>query len=109
MRVTDRNRFRKDAESRFPIKIDIAVAYGQPWPYADMLAWCFENVPARQWEQHGYMNWNRRDDSGAPMDFSRWYFMSDADAEAFRKRWMEGNDASGSATISDDHPRPEQS
>jgi hypothetical protein len=74
-----------------------------------MLAWCLENVPARQWEQHGYMNWNRRDDSGAPMDFSRWYFMSDADAEAFRKRWMEGNDASGSATISDDHPRPEQS
>jgi hypothetical protein len=109
MRVTDRNRFRKDAESRFPIKIDIAVAYGQPWPYADMLAWCFENVPARQWEQYGYMNWNRRDDSGAPMDLSRWYFMSDADAEAFRKRWMEGNDASGSATISDDHPRPEQS
>jgi hypothetical protein len=37
MRPTDRNRFRKDAESRFPIKIDIAVAYGEPWPYADML------------------------------------------------------------------------
>ena len=88
MRPTDRDRFRKDAEARFPIKIDIARAYGQPWPYADMLAWCFENVPSGAWEQHGYMDWNRRDDNGAPMDFSRWYFMSDADAEAFRRRWV---------------------
>ena len=69
MRVTDRNRFRKDAESRFPIKIDIAVAYGEPSPYADMLTWCFENVPSGGWEQHGYMNWNRRGESGA-----RWTF-----------------------------------
>jgi hypothetical protein len=35
MRPTDRNRFRKDAEARFPIKVDIARAYGEPWPYAD--------------------------------------------------------------------------
>jgi hypothetical protein len=34
------------------------------------------------------MDWNRRDDNGAPTDSSRWYFMSDADAEAFKKRWI---------------------
>jgi len=72
--------------ARFLIKIDIAVAYEQPWRYADMPAWCFENVPSGAWEQHSYMDWNRRDDNGAPTDFSRLYFMSDADAEAFRRR-----------------------
>ena len=38
MRPTDRNRFRKDAEARFPIKVDICVpTYGEPWPFAEML------------------------------------------------------------------------
>jgi hypothetical protein len=87
-RPTDRNRSRKDAEARFPIKVDIAVAYGQPWPYADMLAWCFENVPSGAWAQHGFMDRKRRDDRGIPIDFTRWYFLSDADAEAFRKQWI---------------------
>ena len=50
----------------------------------------FDNVPSGAWVQHGYRDWNRRDDNGAPMDFSRWYFMSDADAEAFRRRWVQG-------------------
>jgi len=45
-RPTDRNSFRKAAEAKFPIKIDIAVADGQRWPYADMLAWCRENMAA---------------------------------------------------------------
>jgi hypothetical protein len=35
------------------------------------------------------MDWNRRDDIGAPTDLSRWYFMSDA--EAFRRRWIEAD------------------
>jgi hypothetical protein len=26
-------------------------------------------------------------DRGIPIDFTRWYFLSDADAEAFKKRW----------------------
>ena len=67
---------------------DIAVAYGEPWPYAEMLAWCRANVAAGAWEQHGFMDRNRRDDNGAPTDFSRWYFLSDADAAAFKKRWI---------------------
>ena len=38
MRATDRNRFRKDAEARSPIKFDIRVpTYGEPWPFAEML------------------------------------------------------------------------
>lgn len=90
MRRTERTRFREDAKAKFPIKIDIPVSpYGQPWPYADMLAWCQTNVAAGAWAQHGFMDRKRRDDWGIPIDFTRWYFMSDADAEAFRQRWVE--------------------
>jgi hypothetical protein len=28
---------------------------GKAWPYAEMLAWCRENL-ALGWEQHGYMD-----------------------------------------------------
>ena len=66
MRRTDRNRFRKDAEARFPIKVDIARAYGESWPYAEMLAWCQENVAAGAWAHHGFMDRKRRDDRGYP-------------------------------------------
>jgi hypothetical protein len=69
MRPTDRTRSRKDVDALFPIKIDIAVAYGQPWPYADMLAWCRANVAVGAWEQHGFMDRKRRDDRGIPIDF----------------------------------------
>jgi hypothetical protein len=53
-----------------------------------MLAWCQANVVAGAWEQHGYMDRKRRDDQGIPIDFSRWYFLSDACAEAFRQLWL---------------------
>ena len=87
-RPTDRTRFRKDAEAKFPIKVDMRVpAGGEPWPYAEMLAWCQANVAAGAWAQHGFMDRKRRDDRGVPIDCSRWYFLSDADAEAFRRRW----------------------
>ena len=89
MRPTDRTRFRKDAEAKFPIKIDIPVApSGQPWPFAEMLAWCHANVAAGAWAQHGFMDKKRRDERGIPIDVTRWYFLSDADAEAFRARWL---------------------
>jgi hypothetical protein len=67
VRPTDRNRFRKDAEAKFPIKIDVRVpAYGEPWPYVEMLAWCRDNVPAGAWAEHGFMDKKRRDDRGPP-------------------------------------------
>jgi hypothetical protein len=89
VRSTDRDRFRKDAEAKFPIKVDVRVPpHGHPWPYADMLAWCRANVAAGALEQHGFMDRKRRDDRGIPIDFSRWHFLSDADAAAFRQRWL---------------------
>lgn len=91
MRSTDRNRFHKDAEARFPIKIDVPVPeHGRPWPFAGMLAWCRENIAAGAWAQHGLVDKRRRDDRGIPIDFARWYFANEADAEAFDRRWLSG-------------------
>jgi hypothetical protein len=87
-RPTDRTRFQRDAEDRFPIKIDIRVPpAGEPWQYTQMLRWCRENVATGEWQQHGYMDKTRRDEHGIPIDYTRWYFMNEADAAAFKQRW----------------------
>lgn len=91
MRRTDRTRFRKDAEAKFPIKVDIPAAEGSGRRLAKMLTWCQANVAAGTWAQHGYMDWKRRDDRGIPIDFARWYFANEADAEAFRRQWQPGD------------------
>jgi hypothetical protein len=89
-RPTDRTRFRKDAEARFPIKVDIAVPpSGEPWPFTEMLAWCQANLAVDAWAQHGFMDKTRRDEHGIPIDFARWYFANEDDAEAFRQQWVQ--------------------
>jgi hypothetical protein len=51
--------------------------------------WCGAHVAAGQWEQHGFLDKARRDDRGVALEFTRWYFMTAADAEAFEQRWHE--------------------
>ena len=88
-RATDRNRSRKDAEAKFPIKIDLRrPSIGEPWPFAEMLAWCHANIAAGNWAQHGFMDRKRRDEQGIPIDFARFYFANAADADAFKRRWV---------------------
>jgi hypothetical protein len=82
----DRNSFQKAAERKFPITIDVPVPPGGLGRrLTDMLDWSHSNVAAGEWAQHGYQE---RRKGERPVDFSRWYFLSDADAEAFKKRWM---------------------
>jgi hypothetical protein len=50
---------------------------------------CTVYVTAGQWEQHGFADKARRDDRGLALEFTRWYFMTAADADAFRRRWHE--------------------
>jgi hypothetical protein len=38
---------------------------------------------------HGFADKARCDDHGAALEFTRWYFMTAADADAFRQRWHE--------------------
>lgn len=90
-RSTDRTRFLRDAERRFPIRIDVRVPRsGEPWPFTEMLTWCSANVPEGAWEQHGHMDKRRRDARGIPIDYARWYFVSEADAAAFDSCWLNG-------------------
>jgi hypothetical protein len=87
-RATDRSRARRDAELRFPFKVDVRVpTYGETWPFVEMVTWCRDNVPSGAWEEHSFMDKNRRDERGIPLDFARFYFMREADAAAFKQQW----------------------
>jgi len=48
--------------------------------------WCHDNVAAGSWEQHAHSD-ERRDELGIRIDFARFYFMDEADAENFRREW----------------------
>jgi len=50
-----------------------------------MLACCRENFAAGTWDQHRH---TERRKGEAPADFARFYFVNEADAEAFRERWQ---------------------
>jgi len=94
MRATDRTRFQKDAEARFPIKIDVPVpCSGEPWPFAEMLAWCGGCIASDAWAEHGFRDKKRRDELGIPIDYTRWYFAYEADAVAFDRQWLDGSAA----------------
>ena len=88
-RPTDRTTFQREAERRFPYRVDIPVASGGFGRQTELHDGWRSHVAAGQWAQHGCVA--RRDDRGVPLDFTRWYFMAAADAEAFRRQWG-GND-----------------
>jgi len=86
MRATDRTARKKEAERRFPHHIDIPVpGSGLGRRLTDILDWCRENVPAGTWAQHHH---SERRKGEPPADFARFYFLYEAVAEAFRRRWM---------------------
>jgi hypothetical protein len=78
---------REAAEARFPYKLDVRVPEGSIGRrFRDMLDWCRKNATG-QWTRHGFVDKERRDSLGVPVDFVRFYFMEQADAEAFRQAW----------------------
>jgi hypothetical protein len=84
-RAIDRNRVQKDAEAKFPHRVDVPIPVGGLGNrLTDMMTWCRQHVPVGVWAQHGHSEGNNRN---RPIDFARWYFLNKADAEAFRKRW----------------------
>ena len=86
MRPTDRTAGKKAAESKFPHRVDIPVpGSGLGRRLTEMLDWCRENVPAATWSHHHH---SERCKGEAPKDFARFYFLYEAVAEAFRRRWM---------------------
>jgi len=82
-------RGRLDSELRFAHKIDVAVPpTGLGERFNAMLDWCGERLHPDFWNCHGHTDPARRDASGQPMDFTRFYFLEQADAAAFRHAWL---------------------
>ena len=85
-RATDRNSFQKAAERRFAHRVDVPVpGNGLGRRLTEMHDWCAANVAAGTWAQHGHQE---RRKGGIPVDFVRFYFANEHDAESFRQqRW----------------------
>jgi len=78
---------RRSAEGKFPYRIDIPVpASGLGNRLTEMLMWCRANVAAGTWSQHGHSE--RPKARAMPAVSARFYLASEADAEAFKKRWL---------------------
>jgi hypothetical protein len=94
---------RKTAEARFPYKLDVRVpgaSIGRR--FKDMVDWCRKNT-AGNWTHHGLVDKDRRDSLGVPVDFVRFYFMEESDAEAFRRAWPTEQGTAASAGPSGKH------
>jgi hypothetical protein len=77
---------KREAERRFLHRVDIRVPpTGLGGRLSAMLTWCRENVPAGAWKMHGH---SEQKPAAIPPDYARFYFASEADAEAFRQRWL---------------------
>lgn len=77
---------RRDAERRFPHRVDIPVPEGGLGKQLnDMIEWCGEHFT--EWAHAGVTDRSRRDARGIPMDFARFYFMDEIAAQQFRERW----------------------
>jgi hypothetical protein len=84
-RATDPNTFKREAERRFPHRVDIPVpGSGLGRRLTDMLDWCRDHVAADGWAQQGH---SERRKGEVPQDYARFYFASEADTAAFRKLW----------------------
>lgn len=78
-RSTDRTRFKHEAESTYPFRVDIEVPErGLGQRFNTMHEWCREHAGA--WAQHGHME---RRKGQAPKDFARFYFATRDTAAAF--------------------------
>jgi len=73
------------AERRFPHRVDVpAPGSGLGRRLTEMLDWCRESVAEGAWDEHGR---RERRTGEMPAAFVRFYFLSEAAAEAFRRRW----------------------
>ena len=85
-RRTDRNRVRKDAEVKFPHRVDVPIpGDGLGSLFTQMHDWCRDAVQIGAWAMYGH---TERRKGEAPLDFLRFYFRDEAAALAFKQRWM---------------------
>jgi hypothetical protein len=79
----DLTAIKKAAEAKFPYRIDAPVPSSGLGPMlAVILDWCRENVVSDTWDLHLLKSEHREGER--TVDFVRFYFLYEADAEAFR-------------------------
>jgi hypothetical protein len=77
---------RRDAERRYPHRIDIPVPEGGLGKrLTDMIDWCGGRFA--DWTFHGVIDEHQRDERGIPIDFVRFYFIDEIAAQQFRQHW----------------------
>jgi hypothetical protein len=80
-RATGHIAAKRDADRRFPHKVDMRVAVDElDVRVRGMVAWCWQRAEPGAWEQHGC-------GGGLSPEAVRFYFMDARVAEAFRGRW----------------------
>src|SRR5262249_61897466 len=77
---------RDEAEPGSPRRVDIRIPpTGLGGRLGAMLAWCRERIPAEAWAMHWHSD---KKPAAIPPDYVQFYFLDEADAEAFRRRWL---------------------
>jgi len=77
---------KRDAESRFPVRVDVPVPEGGLGERLNrMVDWCQLNIKGGSWQVHGHSEKEARQ---IALDYCRFYFMTEVDADLFRWRWM---------------------
>jgi hypothetical protein len=73
---------KKAAEAKFPQRVDVRIpADGLGRTLASMLDWCHETLALDGWDVHHH---TESRDGHVRVEYVRFYFMSEADAEAFK-------------------------
>jgi hypothetical protein len=86
-RATGHTTAKRDAERRFPHKIDMRMPPNErDARVRGMVAWCWQRAKAGAWEQHGH-DGPSGGDRGLLPAVVRFYFMDAGVAAAFRGRW----------------------
>jgi hypothetical protein len=81
-----RNPGKRIAEKRFPNHVNFPVPSGGLGSRLnEMVEWCRANIPAGGWEVHGH---SEKEAGRIAVDYARFYFLTEADADLFRWRWM---------------------
>ena len=79
---------RREAERNYQHKVDVP---GPPGGFGmrvtEIHSWCHDHVAAGTWEEHAHSD-DRLDADGIRIDFARFYFRDEADAERFRQEWL---------------------
>jgi hypothetical protein len=82
-----RSQAKREAERLFPHHVDVPVPPGGLGRRInDMVAWCQARLREDAWTQHSHRGEPGPD--GVPIDYARFYFADQPNAEAFRTRWL---------------------